>query len=55
MKGIFEAADSGVMEFREMMLPYVVTKEGRTIGEIILPQLDKAIQQNPARLLASGQ
>jgi hypothetical protein len=51
LKGIFEASHSGVMEFKEMVMPYIVTKDGRTIGEIILPQLDKAIQTNPARML----
>lgn len=52
MKGIFEAADSGVMEFREMMLPYVVTKDGKTVGEHIIPRLEAAIT-NPARLLGA--
>ena len=50
VKSVFEAADSGVMEFRELMLPYIVTKSGRTIGEQLLPMLDKAIEHNPARL-----
>jgi len=51
MKGIFEAADSGVMEFREMMLPYIVTKDGSTVGEHILPKLDQALAGRPDRLL----
>lgn len=51
LKGVFEAADSGVMEFRELMLPYIVTKSGKTIAEQLLPKLNEAIQQNPARLL----
>lgn len=51
MKGIFEAADSGVMEFREMMLPYIVTKDGSTVGEHILPKLDQALASRPDRLL----
>lgn len=55
MKAIFEASDSGVMEFRRMVLPYIVTKSGFTIGEAILPQLDKAVQTGPTKLLGSGQ
>ena len=51
MKSIFEAADTGVMDFREMILPYVVTKDGRTVGEILLPKLHEAIETNPSSLL----
>lgn len=51
LKGIFEASQSGVMEFKEMVMPYIVTKDGRTIAEILIPQLDKAIQANPERML----
>ena len=51
LKSVFEAADSGVMEFRELILPYIVTSSGKTIAEQLLPQLDKAIQTNPGRLL----
>ncbi len=54
MKGLFEAANSGVLEFRELVLPYIVTRDGRTIGECILPQLDKAVQSDPAQLLGTG-
>jgi hypothetical protein len=51
LKSIFEAADSGVMDFREMMLPYIVTKDGRTLAEHLLPKLKEAIEVDPARLL----
>lgn len=54
MKAIFEASNSGVQELRQMILPYIITKNGQTIGEIILPQLDKAVQTNPARLLPAA-
>jgi hypothetical protein len=43
LKGVYEAADSGVMEFRELMLPYLVTAQGDTIAERLLPQLDMAL------------
>jgi hypothetical protein len=51
LKSVFEAADSGVMEFRELMLPYIVTSSGKTIAEQIVPRLSEAIEHNPARLL----
>ena len=52
LKSIFEAADSGVMDFREMILPYIVTKSGKTIAEMIMPKLEEAIETNPARMLS---
>ncbi len=54
LKSVFEAADSGVMAFKELMLPYIVTKSGRTIGEQIIPHLAEAIERNPARMLQAG-
>lgn len=51
MKALFEAANSGLMEFRELILPYIVTRSGQTIAEHILPQLEAAVQGNPERLL----
>lgn len=52
MKSVFEAADSGVMEFRELMLPYIVMPgDGRTIAEHILPRLAAALAGDPSRLL----
>lgn len=54
MKAIYENAASGVMEFREMMLPYIVTKDGLTIGQKLLPHLERAIESRPERLLAKG-
>lgn len=54
MKSVFEAANSGVMEFRELMLPYIVTSDNRTIADHIIPKLEKAVQMNPERLLPSG-
>src|SRR5258708_6323849 len=51
IKGIFEASDSGVMEFREMMLPYIMTSDGQTVAQHILPKLDAALAGSPDRLL----
>ncbi len=52
MKSVFESADSGVMEFRELMLPYMVNKDGRTIAEMILPQIEQSL--NASRILTTG-
>ena len=54
LKSVFESSASGVMEFREMMLPYIVTANNQTVAERILPNLEKAIQTNPSRLLGTG-
>lgn len=52
MKSVFEASDSGVMEFREIMLPYMMRADGKTVAQVILPQIDKSIATN--RMLTSG-
>lgn len=51
IKSIFEASDSGVMEFRELMLPYIMAHDGKTIAEHILPKLDSALAGKPERML----
>ena len=51
LKGVYEASNSGVMEFRELVLPYIVTADGRTVAQRIIPKLDSAITSDPARLL----
>jgi hypothetical protein len=53
LKDIFEASNSGVMEFRELILPYIVTKDGKTVAQHILPKLESAINGNPERMLPS--
>jgi hypothetical protein len=45
LKSVFEASDSGVMEFREMMMPYVVVGDGRTIAQHVLPRLDEMVSK----------
>lgn len=51
LKDIFEASKSGVMDFRELILPYIVTNDGKTIAQHILPKLDSAIEGKPERML----
>jgi hypothetical protein len=54
IKSVYENAATGVMEFREMMLPYIVTNNGQTMAERILPQIEKAIHKDPMRLLPAS-
>lgn len=51
MKSLFEAAASGVIELREMLLPYIVANDGKTVAEHLLPKLDQALAGRPERLL----
>src|SRR5262245_2603030 len=51
MKAIFEAADSGVIELRELLLPFFVTGDGRTVGEILLKDLQKKLDSPTRELL----
>lgn len=51
LKAVFESVDSGVLEFREVMLPYIVTHDGRTVGQHILPKLKDAVTGTPERML----
>lgn len=44
VKAIFEAADSGVIDIRELLLPYFVTRDGQTVGKKLLADLPLAIE-----------
>jgi hypothetical protein len=54
LKSVFEAAESGVMEFKELMLPYIVMPNGMTIAEAVIPQLDAKLAGKPERLLTAS-
>ncbi len=51
MKSIYESSNTGVVEFRRLVLAFIVMKDGRTVGDCLLPQLDSAISGRPDRLL----
>jgi len=53
LKNAFECAAAGVVELREILLPHIVMGDGLTIGQHILPRLEQAVQDNPARLLGA--
>lgn len=51
LKAMFEAADSGVIAMQDVIMPYVVTKDGRTISEIITPRFPEMMHMDPSKLL----
>lgn len=51
LKATYESAESGVMEFRELMLPYIVMNDNQTIAQHIVPKLNDAMALNASRLL----
>lgn len=55
LKSIYDTAETGVMEFREMILPYIVTADGKTVAQHIVPKLASAISGRPDRLLPAAQ
>lgn len=54
IKAMFEAADSGVIAVEDIIMPYIVTPDGRTIAEHIGPKLAEARQMNTNLLLTTG-
>jgi hypothetical protein len=54
LKAMFEAADSGVIDIRDVIMPYVVTRDGRTLSDIIKPQMAAIMTVDASRLLQSG-
>ena len=54
LKSLFETADSGVKELRELMLAYIVTKDGRTVAERVIPQLAAVMSGRSPFLLTAG-
>lgn len=51
MKDVYVASESGVFEFRVLMMPFVVTQNGQTIAEHIMPKLDAAVAGYTTKLL----
>jgi hypothetical protein len=52
IKAKLEAVESGISTLEQEFLAQVVTESGRTIGEIIIPQISEAVR---ARATASGE
>jgi hypothetical protein len=56
MKAMFEAADTGVLEFRELLLPYIVVpKTNLTVGQQLLTgTVSQMLINTPQRMLTAG-
>lgn len=54
MKAMFEAADSGVIDIRDVIMPYVVTRDGRTLSEHLVPRMADLMTIDTSKLLAAG-
>ena len=54
LKAMFEAADSGVIDIRDVIMPYVVTRDGRTLSEHLTPRMQEIMAGDPSRLLTDG-
>lgn len=44
MKATFEAGDSSVIDIRELLLPFLVTKDGRTLGQRVIQDMPKMLE-----------
>ena len=54
LKALFEAADSGVIAIEDIIMPYIVTPDGRTIAEHVAPKLAEMREITHERLLTAG-
>ena len=51
LKAMFEAADSGVIDIRDVIMPYVVMRDGKTLSEHIVPRMEKLSVEDVGRML----
>lgn len=54
LKAMFEASDSGVIDIRDVIMPYVVMHDGRTLSEHIVPRMTELMTMDASRLLAAS-
>jgi hypothetical protein len=55
LKAMFEAADSGVIDIRDVVMPYVVLRDGLTLADHLQPRMAELMTLNPDRLLGEAQ
>ena len=53
LKAMFEAADAGVIDVRNIIMPYVVLRDGLTLADHIIPKMTELMTTDPSRLLAA--
>ncbi len=54
LKSVFDSANTGVIELRELLLPHIVTADNQTVAEHIIPNLSRAMTGKPERLLPAA-
>jgi hypothetical protein len=54
LKAMFEAADAGVIDIRDIIMPYVVLRDGLTLADHIKPRMPELMTTDPSRLLTGG-
>lgn len=45
LKANLEAVELGLLDVEQAFMPYLVTKDGRTLGEIVLPDVRKQLKE----------
>jgi hypothetical protein len=53
LKAMFEAADSGVIDIRNVIMPYVVLKDGMTLADHVQPHMKELMTMDTKRLLSA--
>ncbi|HTF62221.1 MAG TPA: hypothetical protein VK638_05855 [Edaphobacter sp.] len=54
LKAMFEAADSGVIDVRNVIMPYVVLKDGRTLAEHVIPRMPELMEMSTTERLLTA-
>jgi hypothetical protein len=54
LKAAFNAVDAGIIKAEEIFLPFLESRNGQTVGEMITKQLPALLTTNPSRLLEQG-
>lgn len=52
IKARFEAIESEIETFEQAFLPHIVTNDGRTIGEVVIPQIEESQMPNALPFLS---
>lgn len=51
IKAVLEATESGIISLEEGLLPFILLPDRSTVGEFILPQVERAYQQGEMPVL----
>jgi len=51
LKGAFEAIENGIITAEQLFLPWLVGRDGRTVGDVIAPRLPELMNESAVALL----